>query len=275
MTLKNMLLALDGAPPSEAALKAAVAMQTAYDAHLTGFVAQAGILRQSMAENTWLPSAIASTLRRSTEQAAAAMQARFREATQDLNPERIHLVTATEGSDTSVAEASRFFDVTLVGIPETSSRNSSLHPDRIALLSGRPVIAFPTETDTSRVAERVMIAWDGSRAAARALSSAIRLLDTKDEITIVTIGEPPRAETVVPGLDPKTALERQGLTATWLHAARKHGEIAADLLAQADVLGADLIVMGAFEHSKFREDLLGGVTHDVMAHTKIPVFLAH
>jgi nucleotide-binding universal stress UspA family protein len=270
--LRNVLLALDGSPASHVALAAAVAMQRSYGAHLTGFIAHP---RAQGSENTWLPEAILATLKRTTEDAAATIERRFRAATEGLDAARIHVVPGENASDTSVAEASRFFDVTLVGIPAEATAATALHPDRIALLSGRPVIAFPSAPETDRIAKRAMIAWDGSRSAARALSSAVRILETKEAITIVTVGEPPKADAIVPGLDPKTALERQGLSASWRHVPRSHGGVAATILATAAEIGAEVIVMGAYEHSKFREDLFGGVTHDVMAGTDVPVFLAH
>lgn len=272
MPFKNVLVALDGAPQSGVALQAGISIQKAYDAHLTGFVPKIETMSAATNEYSWIPAAIASSLEQSRKTATAKIGDDFRDATQGLDPSRVHLVQSEE---TGVAEAARFFDVTLVGIPEPGSRRSSLHPDRIALLSGRPVIAFPAGTDASRVAAKVVIAWDGSRAAARALFSAFRLLDTKKEITLVTVGEPKATRIDGAGFDPKTALERQGIEANWIHAPVGQDGVAAALLAQAAQLKAELLVMGAFEHSKFREDLFGGVTHDVMARTGIPVFLAH
>ncbi len=270
--LRNILVALDGAPPSAAALSAAVAVQRSYGAHLTGFIASPGA---QGSENTWIPEAILTSLKRSADEAAAQVAERFREATATLDPALVHMVQGENASDKNVAEASRFFDVTLVGIPVAGDIRSGLHPDRIALLSGRPVIAFPSGLESDGIARRAMIAWDGSRAAARALSSAIRILETKDEITIVTVGEPPKPGTIMPGLDPKTSLERQGLSANWQHVPRGRDGVAATLLATAADIGAEVIVMGAYEHSKFREDLFGGVTNEVMAGTRVPVFLAH
>lgn len=272
MPLKNILVALDGAPQSEVALAAGISIQKAYGAHLTGFVPQLESMPQPTSEYSWIPDAIMATLRQSRDSATEKVATDFADATRQLDQTRVHLI---RNNKASVAEASRFFDVTLVGIPPKGSRRSSLHPDRIALLSGRPVIAFPEGVDTSRVASNVMIAWDGSRAAARALSSAFRLLEAKDNITIVTVGKPGRVRLDGDGLDPQSALERQGINATWIDVAPKPGGIAETLLSEADRLGAELMVMGAFEHSKFREDLFGGVTHDVMVMTRIPVFLAH
>jgi nucleotide-binding universal stress UspA family protein len=273
MPMKNILVALDGTPASDRALEAAVTIQRTYGAHLTGYVAISDRTHTAGAESSWLPAAIRKTIRGAIEVAESDVTRRFRNLTQELPPDRIHLVEGAPASDTSVAEASRFFDVTLVGIPGSDAPRG-LHPDRIALLSGRPVVAFPAGAAAGRVATRIMVAWDGSRAAARALGSAMRLIDPDDTVTVVTIGEPARARPDAPGLDPETALTRQGLQATWARVPLKGG-VAQTLLAQADTLGADVIVMGAFEHSKFREDLFGGVTHDVMAATRIPVFLAH
>ncbi len=275
MPLKNLLVALDRSAASEAALAAAVAMQPIHRAHLTGFVAEGGALRLSAGENTWIPRAIAASLQKSSAAAVAGIEARFRKATADLDSDKIHLIDIPEAGDTSIARASRFFDVTLVGMPPPSARASDLHPDRIALLSGRPVIAFPPEHDATRSLNQVLIAWDGTRAAARALSSAIRMLGPHDVITIVTIGDPPQASAEAPGLDPKTALDRQGLSASWVHIPESGGGVAAMLLDKAREIRAGLIIMGAYEHSKFREDIFGGVTHDVMAATDVPVYLAH
>lgn len=272
MPFKNVLVALDGAPQSAVALQAGVSIQKAYGAHLTGFAPRIEAMSPATNEYSWIPAAIASSLEQSRRNAVAKIGDDFRAATKGLDPSLVHLVQSEE---TDVPEASRFFDVTLIGIPEPGSRRSGLHPDRIALLSGRPVIAFPRGNDASRVAAKVAIAWDGSRAAARALYSAFRLLDTKEEITLVTVGEPRAARIHGAGFDPKTALERQGMAANWIHAPVGPGGVAKTLLAEAAKLGAELLVMGAFEHSKFREDLFGGVTHDVMARTEIPVFLAH
>lgn len=274
MPIRNILVALDGSPSSVTALGAAVSMQKAYGAHVTGFVALPGDLPGGEG-SAWLPAAIRKTLQSATAEKVAEIRAAFGNATAGLAGDRVHLAGQHHASDTSVAEASRYFDVTLVGIADARSRRSALHPDRIALLGGRPVLAFPAGTDTSRVARRVAVAWDGSRAAARSLSSAVRLLEAKEKVTIVTVGGPGAARAQAQGLDPKTMLSRHGVPADWVHAVPGPGGIAATILAECARLGAELLIMGAYERSKLREDLVGGVTHDVLAATRIPVFLEH
>ena len=275
MPIKNFLVALDGSPASDTALEAAVSMQKAYGAHMTAYVAVSDHLAFEKFGSAWIPPAIVKTINKATGDAIQTIEDRFAEMTRDLPADRVHLIERARGNDTTVAEASRFFDVTVVGIFEPRAGSSGLHPDRIALLSGRPVLAFPRGIDASRVAARAVVAWDGSRAAARAMNSAMRLLDTKETVTVVTVGEPPKVRVDASGLDPETALLRQGLSASWVHVPATRSDIAGTILKQAEALGAELLIMGAFEHSKFHEDIFGGVTLQVMADTKIPVFLAH
>jgi len=274
MALKNILVALDGSPASDVALQGAVSIQRAYDAHVTAMVSLNVQNGASGDMFPWVPAAIRKNIEKAASDAHDAVERKFAEATRGLDQNKVHLIERVTATDTSVSEASRFFDFTVVGIPSDMD-SSKLHPDRIALLSGRPVLAFPEGIDSSRVANKAAVAWDGSRAAARALSSSMRILSTKEEVTLVTVGAPPKAKVENSGLDPQTALERQGISAKWINVEAKGSSIAENLLAAAREHGAEILIMGAFEHSKFREDLFGGVTRDVMASTHIPVFLAH
>lgn len=275
MPVGNIIVALEGTASSDTALAASIALQKAHGAHLTGYVALAERAMLDDGGQNWVPAAIRKSLRSAADGAIADIEARFSAATADLPGDKVHFIRGPRASDSGMAEASRFFDVTLVGLIDGGSRSAGLHPDRIALLSGRPVLAFPTGADTTKVADHAMLAWDGSRTAARALHASLRVLETKAKVTIVTVGDLKKAKVEADGLDPKTALQRQGLEADWITVSPSRDGIAQTLLDQARQLGAGLLVMGAFEHSKFREDIFGGVTHDVMQHTHIPIFLAH
>ena len=274
MALNNILVALDNNQSSDAALAGALAIHAAYDAHVTAMVSLQVQKGASGDMFPWVPAAIRKNIEKAASDAHSAVEQKFIDATKDLNRDKIHLIERITATDTSVAEASRFFDISVVGIPSDFD-NAALHPDRIALLSGRPVLAFPEGVKSDRIARKAAIAWDGSRAAARALNSSMRVLSTKDEVVLITVGAPPKARSQSSGLDPQTALQRQGIAAKWVHVETNRRSIADTLLESATQHGAEVLIMGAFEHSKFREDLFGGVTHDVMAATNIPVFLAH
>lgn len=274
MSLKNILVALDSTSVADVALNGALAIHAAHNAHVTAIVS---LMVQSSGAGDmfpWVPAAIRKNVEKAAEETYRAVEQKYKDATRNLDPSKIHLIERLTATDTSVAEASRFFDIAVVGIP-SELEHSTLHPDRIALLSGRPVLAFPEGINSTQLARKAAIAWDGSRAAARALASSMRILPTKEEVVLITVGSPPKAKIESSGLDPQTALERQGISARWTNVEAKGQSVADVLLESAGDHGADILIMGAFEHSKFREDLFGGVTHDVMALTKIPVFLAH
>ena len=210
MPVGNMIVALEGTPASDTALAASIALQKAHGAHLTGYIALAERAVLEDGGQNWVPAAIRKSLRGAAEEAVARIEAQFRAATADLPEGKLHLIRGQRASDSGMAEASRFFDVTLVGLMGEGSPSTGLHPDRIALMSGRPVLAFPKGADTTRLADHAMLAWDGSRAAARALHASLRLLETGTRVTVVTVGEPKKTEVEADGLDPKTTLERQG-----------------------------------------------------------------
>jgi nucleotide-binding universal stress UspA family protein len=123
-----------------------------------------------------------------------------------------------------------------------------------------------------RLASRVAVAWDGSLGAARAAGAALPLLGRAEAVTILT------ADMEKVGAKPSALadyLAEHGISArTWafMPEDRKLGE---RLLAEADQAGADMLVMGAYGHSRLREMVLGGVTQSVTATSKIPVFMAH
>ena len=118
-----------------------------------------------------------------------------------------------------------------------------------------------------------VIAWDGKRAAARALSDAMDLLETEDSITVLHVGE--EDEVRMPGRDIMEHLSRHGLSAS-LNSQPKAGMAISDIVLNTCAeSGAGLLVMGAYEHSRFSEMILGGVTRDIVSRTHIPVLMSH
>lgn len=150
--------------------------------------------------------------------------------------------------------------------------------------AGRPVLVAPHACSASTVGRRVLVAWDGGREAARALQLALPLLKEAEQLDIAVFEVPSDPHTVADALaaDPRPWLLRHGITASLaLHAPqhqrrlnRRH-EVGERLLALAGDRQADLLVMGAYGHSRFRESLLGGVTRTVLEAMHLPVLMAH
>jgi nucleotide-binding universal stress UspA family protein len=141
------------------------------------------------------------------------------------------------------------------------------------LKSGHPLIAVPRTGTFPRVGERILIAWDGAREAARAVEDAMPILERAKQVTLVTVdlrsGEALSADHLV------VLLERHGVPIS-VQGARSHGiAIGEVLLAQARELRCDLLVIGGYGHSPLREHLFGGATHFVLEHMDVPVLLSH
>jgi nucleotide-binding universal stress UspA family protein len=139
-------------------------------------------------------------------------------------------------------------------------------PEQVALASGRPVLIVPYAGHFDNVGRRVLIAWNATREAARAVSDAMPLLTSTELVTVLTIDprEGPHGHGKLPGADIALHLARHGVEAQierTVSAGMPVGEV---LLSRVADLGADLIVMGAYGHSRAREVLLGGATRSVL-----------
>jgi nucleotide-binding universal stress UspA family protein len=143
-----------------------------------------------------------------------------------------------------------------------------------ALFEGSaPLLLVPYINHGGFAARKVMIAWDGGRAAARAVHAALPLLPLAAEITVVIVGTPPRDGE--PGADVATYLARHGLKVTVETLPAAPSGVADTLLNHVADRNYDLVVMGGYGHSRFREMILGGATRDMLKTMTVPVMMAH
>jgi len=122
--------------------------------------------------------------------------------------------------------------------------------------------------------EHAVLGWNGSREAARALADAMLILETHTRVSVVMVGEHPSFERRF-DLDIQTHLERHGVRAESVTIDQDAADPGLDLLNYAEKSGAGLLVMGAYSHSRIREDVLGGATRSVLKRMTIPVLMAH
>lgn len=150
--------------------------------------------------------------------------------------------------------------------------------------AGRPVLLVPAEGGRATVGRRILVSWDGGREAARALQLALPLLKDADQVSIAVFEVASDEQKVADALaaDPRSWLLRHGVASTLdvipvdhhLRLSRRH-EVGERLLSLADERDADLLVMGAYGHSRLRESILGGVTRTVLASMTLPVLMGH
>jgi nucleotide-binding universal stress UspA family protein len=171
-----------------------------------------------------------------------------------------------------LAVRARVADITFMAKPQPDAPGYEI--DLIAEIifqSGGPVLIVDDDAMT-KFPETVFVAWNGGREAARALGASIPILKQAQHVFVATIGEPEWAceppETVA------AYLKLHGVHATALHLKRdKNAEV--DFLELAKIREADLIVMGAYSHSRWREVVLGGFTRHMLHHSAIPLLMAH
>ncbi len=143
--------------------------------------------------------------------------------------------------------------------------------------SGRPVLIAPPGWTGAAIGKRVIVAWDASREATRALADAAPLLAKAEAITIVTIDAKPKmfGHGDQPGANIAAHLARRGLKADVKNVDGMGRSPAATIMEEAAQLGADLVVMGAYAHSRLREMMFGGATRDLLRTASAPLLMAH
>lgn len=174
--------------------------------------------------------------------------------------------------DAGLGSLARVYDLCVIGRPSSTGAGPRMTTLESALFeSGQPVLVAPPNTPAS-IGENVVISWNCSTEQARTTSAAMPMLRTAKTVTIITI-----EGLTVPG--PSGAqcrdwLAANGVTAreyTLGNGGRKPGEV---LINEAQKLGADLIVKGAYTQSRLRQMIFGGATSHLLAHSPLPMLMA-
>ncbi len=178
----------------------------------------------------------------------------------------------------TVIEKGRLSDlVLLAGAQDDGESATGESSGRIMLECGRPVLLLPSTPIPEDTGSRVLVAWNGRREAVRAVHDALSLLESANWVKILMVNPDKNAPDYedLPGSELCRHLARHGVNAEAKEVAARGKSDGATLLAMAKEENADLIVMGAYGHSRWRELVIGGVTDYVLRHATLPVFLSH
>jgi nucleotide-binding universal stress UspA family protein len=188
--------------------------------------------------------------------------------------ETVPLEGAAPDLQRSVAELARHFDLSVVAQPSKRDGRMGL-VEALLFDSGRPVLMVPTIFHGAPRFDTVLVAWDGGKEAARAIAGATPILKQARDVQLVTVVEPRKRDAVdLPGFNITRHLARKGVHAE-LKRITSELDAGNTLLSHAADVGADMIVMGAYGHSRWREMLLGGATRQILQSMTLPAFLAH
>lgn len=143
--------------------------------------------------------------------------------------------------------------------------------------SGRPALIAPPGWKGTTIGKRVVVAWDASREATRALSEADDILEFADAVTVLTVDAKPKmfGHGDQPGANIAAHLSRRGLPAEVRNVDSMGRSAALAILDEAASLDADLVVMGGYAHSRLRELMFGGATRELLRTATVPLLMAH
>ena len=278
MAIKDIVVHVDPSPRCAARLDAAVRVARRFDSHVVGLHVQPIEAAPGYAA-VELRDALIRLNRQAAEEAARAAKALFEQhmaGTQLSTEWRV-----AEGDvDDHVALHARYADLTILGQPDRTvdpSAPDETAIDRIILATGRPVLVVPYAGRFDTIGTRVLVAWDASREATRAVSDAMAFLTTAEAVTVVAVNPRRglRHHGEVPAADIALHLARHGVKVEAAHDVAHDISVADVLLSRAADLSADLIVMGAYGHARVLEIALGGTTRSVLEHMTAPVLMAH
>ncbi len=284
MGFGDILVALDTTSTARQRIELATALAARCDAHLIGLYASLGAeMPERRGYFQYFDRSLLDPLYREYQETiadeAAATRALFEDTAtrQGVSAEWRH---ASGYPSETVALHGRYADLIVLGQLDPDDAQAPLFrplPEAVALGVGRPVLVIPYAGNWVDVGRRVLVGWDASREATRAINDAIPLLVGAQSVTILAVDPVAgaRRHGDVPGADIGLHLARHGVKATIESAVSDGIGVGNALLSRASDLDADLLVMGAYGHSRVRELLLGGATRTVLESMTLPVLMAH
>lgn len=181
-------------------------------------------------------------------------------------------------ADEVIGRRGRYADLTLVGpdlVEHGSIRDKVV--EGALFHSARPLLVVPKDATPTFSPGRIMVAWDSGLEAARAVGAALPMLAGAEAVHVALV-DPAEGETAhgaEPGADIAAYLARHGAKVTVDRLTRSGQPVAAILARHAMDIAADLMVMGAYGHSRLRERIFGGVTQSMLDEPPVPILMAH
>ena len=173
----------------------------------------------------------------------------------------------------ATATFGRYHDLIVVGLGKTDVSLQAT-AESVIFGAGRPTLLVP-EVETAGSYQHVMIAWDGSRVATRAVADARDFLRLAKTVTIAVVTDEKTLPEDNPGLRLVDYLDRHNINAAVALVQAQRRPIGRALQDHALEIGADMMVMGAFGHSRMRDFVMGGATAGILRDLKLPVLLSH
>jgi nucleotide-binding universal stress UspA family protein len=274
--IKDIVVNLNVGAQTSPASDYAISVAAALDAHLTGIVfLYDPIVPVSRA--SYVPAEL-EVIERHNQAAVEAARESFTAASTraGIKAELLTPSASLVSVGDQFGRIVRRFDLAVVGQPEPDTNAVRQIIVEAALFdSGGPVIIVPYIQKAPLKLDRIMVCWDGGRAAARAIRDAIPLLRRAGRIEVVMVSNEPGKQDQVERADISAHLAHHGLNVAVKRMPLGDMDVAAMLLSHAADEDIDFIVMGGYGHSRLREFVLGGVTRSMLRAMTVPVLMSH
>lgn len=278
MAPKTILVCLTTPEHSETLLKVAVPLARKHGAHLIGLhTVEALIVYPGIAMH--VPQSAFASFNESQREEAEAIKAVFSQHTagEDFVSEYRLVRAEAESATERMIESARAADLVIMAHEDRNSdRFDQRHAQsQVIRESGRPVIVVPLGYDGPEIGNKLLLGWSDTREAARAAHDMIGLADTGAEVTLLSVDRTPTdALSDSNAVDMSEMFARHGLKTTLEHRHAMGGSIADVLASVAFERGADLIVTGAFGHSRAYDFVIGATTYALLKDQKFPVLFS-
>lgn len=279
MAYKTVLVHVDQGPDAAARIGFAARFALANDAHLVG-AAVTGVSPYALAAAGLSPAVppLLVPFDQLRADAALALDA-FERLAAGIGVASLERRLVEDEAGPGISMQARYCDVVVLSqsgphaAPAPGLRAD--FPEYVLLNSARPVLLVPPGLAPAPVGRRIMVAWNGSLEATRALSSALALLQQADQVDVAVLNPETEGDVHGPlaGADIALFLARHGVKVD-VRTLSGVCDGGAALLSLAADGGADLLVMGAYGHSRVREILLGGATRTALASARLPLWMA-
>ncbi|UCE31066.1 MAG: universal stress protein [Burkholderiales bacterium] len=279
MTYKTILVHLDDSKQIDRRIDAATELAVACDAHLVGVFVPPPVYVPAFPEAS-VRDLILERRRQEDERAGKAVLGRFDDVAHKAGLSGVEGRIASGEPREALTLHSRYADLVVMGQAEDGTpgaRDAVLLAEDVILTCGRPVLMVPYIGLQEPVGRRILIAWDASREATRAVTDSLPLLERANKVTVVTVDARPseQGHGDLPGADLALFLSRHGINVEAVHVSSGGIGVGETLLNQASDRDGDLIVMGCYAHSRMRELVLGGATRTLLHSMPVPLLMSH
>lgn len=279
MGYKTILVNCDTAPTTPQRIELAADLARQMQAHLVGMFVRANVVMPAYMEAGIGPELIVLQEKRGKDQAAKA-KAVFDQIAQRVGGSAEWREASGDIYDQTTMQ-SRYADLTVMGQYDSKLDDPDVIPDlaeTVMLDCGRPVLLLPYIGFKGKlIGGHVLVGWNASRESGRAVHDALPFLKAASQVTVLVVNPKggARGHGEQPGADIAQFLARHGVKVTASQTVADDIDAGDAIISRVSDINADMLVMGAYGHSRLRELIIGGVTRKVLATMTVPVLFSH